>query len=81
MKFAWLKQIITEPDNRTVCIARIMAIAGVGEFLVIAGKVALRTNTFDMQGFGLGFGGLLAGVGAALKLKKDTPPEAPQAQQ
>lgn len=73
MSWAWLKQIITEPDNRTVCIVRLMSIAGVAEFLYLAVKVTLKAGTFDMQSFGLGFGGLLGGIGAALKLKKDTP--------
>lgn len=75
MKLDWLKQIITEPDNRTVCIVRLMSIAGVGEFLYLAAKTALKAGSFDMQAFGLGFGGLLGGIGAALKLKKDSPPQ------
>jgi hypothetical protein len=69
----WLNQIITEPDNRTVCIVRIMSIVGAGEFFALAAKTALKSGTFDMQSFGIGFGTLLGGIGAALKLKKDSP--------
>ena len=75
MSWTWLKQIITEPDNRTICIVRLMSIAGVGEFLYLAAKTAMKAGAFDMQAFGLGFGGLLGGIGAALKLKKDSPKE------
>jgi len=71
--WGWIKQAVTEPDNRTVCIVRLMSIAGVGEFLFLAAKTTLKAGAFDMQSFGLGFGGLLGGIGAALKLKKDSP--------
>jgi len=70
----WIRNVITEPDNQTVCIVRLMSIAGVAEFLFIAAKVALKAQAFDMQSFGIGFGSLLGGIGAALKLKKDTLP-------
>ncbi len=69
----WIKKLTTEPDNSTPCIVRILAILGVLEYLVVAALNYRQHAVFDMQGFSLGFGGLIAGIGAALKLKKDSP--------
>ncbi len=77
----FLLQIITEPDNHTVCIVRISALAGIGTFFGLSLAQYHQHAIFDPQAWALGFGGLLAGVGAALKMKPDTPikpPDPPQ---
>jgi hypothetical protein len=66
-------QVFTEPDNKTFCPVRILAIAGIVEFLALSVHTFYRTSAFDMQAFGLGFAALIGGVGAALGLKKDSP--------
>ena len=66
--------LLTEPDNHTHCpvryIALLSGVAGIG--LAIYDVVANK-RPFDIQQFGIGSGSLMAGVGAALKLKPDTP--------
>ena len=66
-------QIFTEPDNKTFCPVRILAIGGIVQYLALTTHHFLRNNVFDYQGFGLGFAAIIGGVGAALGLKKDTP--------
>ena len=68
-----LKQVFTEPDNQTFCPIRIVALMGCGQFFHLTYANYHQHGVFDPQAFALGFGGLLAGVGAALYLKKDTP--------
>ena len=71
-------QVFTEPDNSTFCPVRILAIAGVLEFLAMSVHVIVKTGAFDMQAFGLGFAALIGGAGVALGLKKDSPTDAKQ---
>jgi spore maturation protein SpmB len=68
-----LLQLITEPDNTTLCPVRILAIVGVLEFITLAAINFAKTSAFDMQAFAVGFAALISGVGVALGLKKDTP--------
>ena len=65
-------EIITEPNNKTVCPVRLMAIAGFAQFCVMAGLAFHHTHVFDVQAHALGFAALLGGIGAALGLKKDS---------
>jgi spore maturation protein SpmB len=68
-----LLQLITEPDNKTLCPVRILAIAGVLEFLTLAVFNFVKSGALDLQAFAVGFAAIIGGVGAALGLKKDTP--------
>lgn len=70
MKF--FKDLFTEPDNQTFCFVRIIGAMGVATFFGLTLANYKQHAVFDPQGFALGFGGLIAGVGAALKMKKDT---------
>lgn len=70
----FLQHILTEPDNITYCPVRIIGIVGCLQYLVIEAHNYIVRAQFDPQAFALGFGGMIAGVGAAMKLKKDTPP-------
>lgn len=67
-----LKNIFTERDNATPCPVRVLAILGGVEFLGLAGMVAYRTTSFDMQAFGIGLGVVLAAIGAAITAKANT---------
>lgn len=69
----FLLHILTEPDNQTFCVVRIASLAGIATFFGLSISQYHQHAIFDPQAWALGFGGLLAGVGAALKLKKDTP--------
>jgi hypothetical protein len=68
-----LFELITEPDNKTVCPARIMGILGGLQFLALAGWHFAASKTFDPQAYAIGFAAYLSGLGVALGLKKDTP--------
>lgn len=65
-------QAITEPDNQTVCPVRIMAIVAFIQFSAMSVWHMVHTGIFDVQAEAIGFGAMLAGVGAALGMKKDS---------
>jgi hypothetical protein len=69
----WLSNIVTEPDNSTICPVRILAIAGALQYLAMAWIHYIQHHIFDPQGYAVGFGALLGGVGVALGMKKDSP--------
>lgn len=68
----FFKNIFTEPDNETFCPVRVTAVIGMGVFLTLSVANYVQHAAFDPQAFALGLGALLAGVGAALGLKKDS---------
>lgn len=69
-----LRQLFTESDNRTHDLFRYLAVASIVTGLCMQVYVIVwKSQPFDMQTFGIGVGALLAGVGTALGLKKDTP--------
>lgn len=69
-----LRDIFTEPDNQTVCVVRL---AGIGGFLYGIGAHAYQVfwlhTPFDFLGFGGGLSALIAALGVALGMKKDSP--------
>lgn len=75
----FIQQILTEPDNQTFCPLRIAALAGIFQFFGLSIANYVQHAVFAPQEWALGFGGLIAGVGAGLKMKRDTPlpPPAP----
>ena len=68
-----LKQCFTEPNNETFCPVRAIAIAGALQYHGMALAHYIQHQVFDPQGYAIGFGALLGGIGVALGLKKDTP--------
>jgi hypothetical protein len=68
----FLQHILTEPDNSTFCPVRLIALAGSFQYLGLAIAQYVQHATFDPQGYAVGLGALIGGVGVALKLKKDT---------
>lgn len=74
-----LRQMVTGADNETHDIVRWVAGLGSLHGLFLAGwDVVVQHAHFDIQAFGVGFGAMLAGVGAALKLKENTEPKGSQ---
>ncbi len=69
----WLNNLLTESDNTTPCIVRIVAALGSANGLgLTAFDVVVRHVHFDVQAYGVGFGAILAAVGAALKWKPES---------
>ena len=71
----FLKQIFTEPDNQTACPIRIAALVGIFQYFGLTVLNYVQHAMFSPKDFAVGLGALLAGVGAALGFKKDTPKE------
>ncbi len=72
----FFNDILTEPDGKTVCFIRIVAFAGIIQGLGMqAWTVFVQHSAFNLQEFGVGLGAIIATVGAALGMKKDTPKE------
>lgn len=69
----WISNSVTEPDNATVCPVRLMAIAGVLQYMALAAFNFIKHGAFDAQAYAIGFSALLGGIGVALGLKKDSP--------
>lgn len=67
------KHLLTESDNCTYCIARVGLAAGIVAAIVLeVYNVVELHKPFDIQAFGVGFGMLLTGGGAAAKLKPES---------
>jgi len=74
----WIKDALTETDGESYDHIRMLAVLAVVIGLALQVWVVIRwfgpaPQAFDMQNFGLGLGAMFAGVGAALKLKPETP--------
>lgn len=69
----FFKQLFTEPDNETFCPIRLVAVGGILTHFGITVANYVQHAAFDPQGFAIGLGALIAGTGAALGLKKDSP--------
>lgn len=65
----WVRHLITEADNQTVDVKRVIGIAGTGSFFYLGfHSVVLNHSPFDAQAYGIGLGALLTAVGAAIGL-------------
>lgn len=68
----FLKNILTEGDNQTFCPVRLIALLGAFEHLGLEFyTIVIRHAVFDPQGFAIGLGALVGGIGVALGLKKE----------
>ncbi len=68
----FFSDLLTEPDNHTFCPVRILAAIGSLQYLALATANYIQHSVFDPQGYAVGFGALIGGIGVALKLKKDS---------
>ncbi|QEM67588.1 amino acid ABC transporter substrate-binding protein [Geobacter sp. FeAm09] len=71
-----IKDCLTGIDGQTFDAARVYLAAGVIMFLLLAGYAVYKGQPWTPVEFGTGFGTLLAGAGAAIKLKEKTEPTA-----
>jgi len=69
----FIHDILTEPDNETYCIIKIMAAVGTFAFIALGITHIVLNHTFDFMGFGTGLGALMGSAGVGAKFKKDTP--------
>lgn len=67
-----IRQLFTESDNITHDLYRYLAVASVVSGIGLQVYAVVKGQPFDMQAFGVGTGALLAGVGVALGLKKES---------
>lgn len=69
----WIDDALTETNNHTYDIVRILALTGAVQYLGLnLYEVIHMSKDFDMLNFGIGLGSVFAGVGVALKLKPET---------
>ena len=65
-----VKQLLTESDNETHDIFRWLSLASVAVAIGLSIYSVVQGGLFDAQSYGIGLGGLLAGTGVAIGLKK-----------
>ena len=74
MKF--IKDIFTLANGEDFDIGRIVGFAGAVTFIYLSiFAVVVKGQAFDPQAWGMGFGLLITGIGAALMLKHKTEPQ------
>lgn len=66
-----VKHCLTCADNETYDDARVLAVTAILVALGCTIYTVWRSGTFDMQAYGLGVGGLFAGLGGYMKLRGD----------
>ena len=70
-----VNDVLTGKDNTTYDIARVAGAVTVLTFLGLSiYSVVFKSQTFDMQSFGVGAGAVIAAMGAALGMKAKTEP-------
>lgn len=69
----WIHDIVSEPDNDTICPIRILAFLGFVYALVVHGySIFILKAAFDLVAFGTTYGVMLTALGAALMVKTDS---------
>lgn len=68
----FFKDILTEDDNQTWCIARVSVLLGVISFIVLAAVHVWHNATFSPADYGMGLGTLLGGGGVLIGGKAAT---------
>jgi len=67
-----IKDCLTGPNGKDYDPARVYLAMAVNVFLAATLIAVFRSNPFDAQAFGIGFGALLAGGGLGISLKSHT---------
>jgi hypothetical protein len=65
-----VKEVFTEEDNETVCMARVTWGASFTAICIIAGATIATGGIVGIAELGVAFATIAAGHGAAIKLKK-----------
>lgn len=68
----FLRQMLTEANNSTYSLVRVLAALAVLVALVLEVYAVVSAKHFDLQAYGIGMGAVFASFGAALKLGADT---------
>jgi len=70
----FIKDLLTEINGEKFDVARVLWILGVLVYIGLSiAAVIIKGQLWDPVNYGIGFGAVLAGGGAALALKKDAP--------
>lgn len=73
-----LKDSLTLSDNSTYCMGRIYAALSSVSGTFLAGWDVIKHGAhFDLMSYGTGVGAMAVGIGALLKIKASTEPDAP----
>ena len=73
---SWFKDLLTDVDNQTYDLIRVLAVVSVVIGLSLQVWVVIRWHApqaFDFQQFGIGLAAMFGGVGVALKLQPPMP--------
>lgn len=75
MRKSFIKTSLTEADNESFDIFRISLALAMLAFIVLAAYTTFHTGSFDMIGYGTGFGALLGGggIGIGVRAKMEPP--------
>ena len=65
-----VKQLLTESDNETHVIFRYLSLFSIAVAIGLSIYSVINGGLWDAQSYGIGLGGLLAGTGVAIGLKK-----------
>ena len=72
-----LIELLTERDNDTFDIGRVLAALTIVVFLGLSVYTTVNTGKFDAQEFGIGAGSVFAGLGGYIAMKKEVKKESP----
>lgn len=68
----FFKQLMTEDDNQTFCIAKLMAVVAFISYIGYAGAGLYQAKTYDMNAYANGLMLVLTGCGAIIAAKQFT---------
>ena len=74
----WIHNLLSEFSSDSPSIVRVLALAAMAEYLVLAAIDTWRSGHFQMQDFGIGMGAVILAVGGALKLGEKSEPQEPR---
>jgi len=72
MSWKFVKDILTEDDNETYCVARFAVLTGILGYLVVSLIQVGHNGTINMSEMGIGLGSLLGGGGVLVGGKAAT---------
>ncbi len=79
MAMKFFNDILTGKDNLTFDAARVVGVAGAGAYIIFWSAAVFHVGAFtatDAAAYGTGLGFVLVAMAGAVKLKRETEPEA-----